>query len=201
MIPLPPDLPRRPLWVHRKLLNWQEVYRWAIESGAVEIIHYQHLHATVATARSRVDWYLLGGTHDDVLEVPAGEKPMILLGDHAHALSFEHDGLEQRFREIASQMSVDYPNEFRGHLTLGRGPTFRQPAFPYMGPLIFGPEIAEPFLAGISFPRGIPINRNQYREKISLPFHDDEVAKREEYYSRYKPEYDKVKKRTSFPRR
>jgi hypothetical protein len=162
------------------------VYRWAIEAGAVEMIHHQHLHCTVATARSKVDWYLLGGTQDDILEVPAGEKPMIRLGAHAHALSFEHHRLEARFREIAAVMSVDYADEFNGHLTLARGPTFRQPSHPYNGPLVLGPEVAEPFLAGISFPRGIPIDRNQFREAIGLALHDDEAAKEAEYRSRVK---------------
>ena len=186
MTPLPENLKKRPLWVHRPLLNWQDVYRWAIENGAIEVIHHQHLHATVATSRSRVDWYLIGGTHDDIIEVPEGDKPMIRLGDHAHALSFEHDGMAKRFFEIADKMPVDYASDFRGHITLGRGHTFRQPTLPYRGKLIFGPEIAEPFMAGITFPRGIPINRNSFREQIGLPLHDDELAKQAEYHSRPK---------------
>lgn len=199
MTPLPLDLRRRPLWVHRRLLNWQDVYRWAIASGAVEIIHHKHLHATVATARSKVDWNLLGGLLEDEIEIPAGEKPMILLGDHAHALSFEHNGLEKRFYDIASRMSVDYPDAFRGHLTLGRGPTFRQPAHPYEGKLVFGPEIVEPFLTGITFPSGIPINRNSFREEIGLPLHNDDATKEAEYLSRVKvkdrPKYKRERRK------
>lgn len=184
---------KRPVWVHRPLINWPDIYRWAIDAGAIEIIHHQHLHATVATSRSRVDWSLLGEPLTDTIEVPAGVKPMIRLGDHAHALSFEHEGLAERFFGIAGVMPVDYPDDFKGHVTLARGSTFRHPSRPYDGPLIFGPEIVEPFLAGITFARGIPINRNVFREQIGLPLHDDEAAKVAEYRTRPKP--DKPDKR------
>jgi hypothetical protein len=164
------------------------VYRWAIDTGAVEIIHHQHLHATVATVRSKADWSLIGDPLQDTIVVPEGTKRMLLLGSSAHALGFEHRGMAERFRALAGVLPVDYPNDFNGHVTLGRGPTFRQPRAPYDGKLVFGPEVIEPFLAGISFPRGIPIDRNQYREQLGLPLHDDDEAMRAEHLSRVRKE-------------
>jgi hypothetical protein len=166
-----------PLWLHRRLLNWQDVYRYGIESGMEEMVSPNQLHVTLATARAAVDWTLLGDLDSSEIEIAAGEKPLLDLGlkNEVCCLSFESDLLTARNREIAKVMSIDYPDAYHPHVTLKRDHPVL-PRFPYMGKLIFGPEIAQPFIGRPNIPQQ-PINRNQYRVPLGLPAHDDKEAK------------------------
>ena len=164
-----PGRRHRAFWLYRPLLNWQDVYRWAIEAGAIYMVKPEELHATLVTVRTCADWSLLERLHDDVVEVDAGEKPMAHLGKRAHGMTFDHDALHARWMSIAALMLVDHPEGFTGHVTLARGRYFRQPSRPYDGKLIFGPEVIAPLNWNFTPPDGGPINRRAIREAIGLP--------------------------------
>lgn len=172
---------RRPFWLYRPLLNWQDIYRWGIDAGAIFMVKPEELHTTVATVRSRVDWSLLDRLQDDIIEVDVGEKPMARLGSKAHALTFDHEGLRGRWDDVSAKMPVDHPEHFTGHVTLARGRYFRQPSRPYAGKLIFGPEKIEPFDYNFKVPEGGPINRRTMRDTLGLPAVDHISVLRYEY--------------------
>ncbi len=171
---------QRPVWLHRQLLNWHDVYRWGIDAGIEHMMHPEQLHATLATARQRVDWSLLAPLAQDTIVIPAGYKPMRDLGS-SHCIEFDYQPFADRHFQIASTMSIDFPNEYIPHVSVSSADTktWVAPSSAYEGELVFGPEVSVPFIANIKIPER-PINRNDVRLAVGLPEHDDEATKRTE---------------------
>ncbi len=169
---------RKPFWLHRPVVNWEEIYRYAISAGATNIIDYKQLHVTLATVRTRADWSLFTPETDEIV-IDLVDAPVEAFGTKGdvYALTFRDDRLTARFREIASLTAVDFADNFRAHITLGTGSTFVFPDRLFTGRLVLGPEKMEPFSQGVSSPSGIDINRNRYRTLVGLPEIDEEAEK------------------------
>jgi phage-related protein (TIGR01555 family) len=137
------------LYIERKLLNADEVIRWAKSQGLETTLAPADMHVTVAYSRTPVDWFSVGtdwaGDQDGKLRVkPGGARTVERLGDgDAVALLFASDDLKWRHDRIAEAgASWDWP-DYRPHITLSwNAPGVDVAAIkPYVGPLVFGPEL------------------------------------------------------------
>lgn len=135
-----PDL--KPLWLHRPLLNWQDVFSWAAEAGVKKIMPPDQLHVTLATVRKPVAWDELELQTGDLI-VPAGPKAVQIFGYTAKGLVFEHPDLISRHTELLGRFPQMDHSRLRPHVTLFRGG--KMPTLPYSRELVFGPEIASVF--------------------------------------------------------
>lgn len=155
-----------PLWVHRPLVNWQDVFRWAIEAGIKKLMPASELHVTLATVREPVDWEGLE-LLTDTLVVPAGLKTVQIFGFTSKALSFGHPDIKARHEELVNRFpQMDHPI-LRPHVTLFRGG--KMPHLPYEGALIFGPEVASEFNEQKARDiKHIKINSPQMRQELGL---------------------------------
>jgi hypothetical protein len=131
-----------PLWVYRPLLNWQDIYRWALEGGIKKMMPPDQLHLTLATVREPVDWSDLP-LQDNELTIPAGFKSVQILGWTVKALTFGHPDIKTRHEELLARFpQMDHPL-LRPHVSLFRGG--KLPQHGYLGELVFGPEKATEF--------------------------------------------------------
>jgi hypothetical protein len=135
----------RPLWLHRPVLNWQDILRWASEAGIKKIIPPDQLQVTLATVRQPVDWSDLE-LQSKELVVPAGPKVVQIFGYTMKGLTFEHPDLIARHAELLERFPIRDHLRMRPHVTLFRGG--RMPTVPYHGELVFGPEVASVFDEG-----------------------------------------------------
>jgi hypothetical protein len=136
---------KSPVWIHRPLLNVDDVFAFAAEAGIKKMMPADQLHLTLATVRSSVEWHDLD-LLDDVLTVPAGHKTVQILGWSVKALTFGHPEIKRRHEELlALYPSMDHAL-LRPHVSLYRGG--KMPRMGYEGELVFGPERAERFDAG-----------------------------------------------------
>jgi hypothetical protein len=133
-----------PLWLHRPLLNWRDIYAWGLQQGVRKMMPPEQLHVTLATVRQPVEW----ADEDlelqtDELIVPAGHKPVQIFGYTAKALAFSNPCIERRHQALLARFpQMDHPM-LRPHVTLFRGG--KMPKGAYDGELVFGPEIADVF--------------------------------------------------------
>lgn len=156
----------KPAWLHRPLLNWQDVYRFALEAGVKKMMPPEQLHMTLATVRDPVDWSLVE-LQTNELVIPEGFKSVQILGWTVKALTFGHPDIKARHEEIkAIYPQMDHPL-LRPHVSLFRGGKLPQQG--YLGKLIFGPEILEEF----SEEKGrnikhVKIDTPEWRERLGL---------------------------------
>lgn len=141
----------RPLYVHRELLNPDDVRAWAKEQGFTSTLEPADMHVTVAFSKEPVDWSSFEPDDGDLI-VPAttdaAARSIRALGPNGEAivLSFASPDLEERWQELCDGgCSWDYP-DYKPHVTLtySGAPLDLRSIRPYMGELRFGPEIFEP---------------------------------------------------------
>lgn len=150
------DAKPRTLYVHRKLLNAEEVIAWARGEGFEVLVPAGEMHVTVALSRQPVDWMKVPtdwwSGHDEreagILKVPPGGARLVEpVGDKgAIALLFSSNALQYRHNDIQS-VGASWPfEEYQPHVTL----TYQGPAGldldkvkPFLGRLRFGPEVFE----------------------------------------------------------
>jgi phage-related protein (TIGR01555 family) len=143
------DAAPKTLYVQRKLLNADELIRWAKSQGIETTLAADDMHVTIAYSRAPVDWFAVGtdwsGDENGHVRVrPGGPRDVERLGDgDALALMFVDDQLEWRHNRIREAgASWDWP-DYRPHVTLtwqAEGVDVSQ-IEPYTGPLVFGPEL------------------------------------------------------------
>ena len=145
------DARPRSLYISRKLLNADELIRWAKAHGFKTTQPADQMHVTIAFSRKPVDWLAVGSdwSSDEQGRVrvkPGGARVVERLGDKgAVVLLFRDDGLEYRHRSIHSESigaQWDFP-EYQPHVTItwDAGDLDLDDIEPYQGPLVFGPEI------------------------------------------------------------
>jgi hypothetical protein len=157
------DATPRTMYVQRKLLNADELIRWAKSQGFESTLPADDMHVTVAFSRQPVDWMKTGADWSgdekgNLLVKPGGPRTVERMGDgDAIALQFTDDNLTWRHqRFIEAGASWDWP-EYQPHITI----SWTMPrdfdvskVVPYVGPLKFGPElfseVDEDWKAGIS---------------------------------------------------
>jgi 2'-5' RNA ligase len=143
------DAAPRTLYVSRRVMNPQEILRWARENNLPDLQKASDLHVTVAYSRRPVDWLKMpsdwSGGEDGRLRIPPGGARLIeRLGDgSAVVLSFSNDQLAWRnkaFQEAGC--SWDWP-DYVPHITLSWNVPrdFDLSAVkPYQGRIVLSPE-------------------------------------------------------------
>lgn len=133
------------LYVHRPLLNADEVIAWAKAEGFATTLLPGDMHVTIAHSSKPLDWDKAGTSAAEIV-IPAGSsgRRVEKLGeDGAVVLRFESEALQQRWQEFRDAgASWDWPT-FKPHVTLTyKGAPRARPA-PYTGRLVFGAEVFE----------------------------------------------------------
>jgi phage-related protein (TIGR01555 family) len=145
------DATPRPLYVSRKVLNADQIIRWAKAQGFETTLTADDLHVTVAYSRTPIDWMKCGsdwsGDEHGVVTVPAGGPRIVeKLGDKgAVVLLFTSDALNYRHNRIkADGASWDFEG-YTPHITLTySGDKVDLTAVEaFQGPIRLGPEIFE----------------------------------------------------------
>lgn len=147
-------LDARPLYVYRTLKNAKELIAWAKKQGFASTLKAEDMHVTVTYSRRAVDWFAMGGTFGpstgDLAIPPGGARIVTALGNEgAIVLAFASDELQWRHNEmVEAGASWDFP-EYRPHVTItydGADVNLTK-VEPYVGQLVFGPEMFEPLEA------------------------------------------------------
>lgn len=139
----------RPLYVYRRLINASDVLAWAREQGLTSLIAPEDLHVTVTYSKRPVNWFGMDsfGGHGELIVDAGGPRLVERLGDKgAVVLCFQSPDLQWRHREmVEAGASWDFPS-YIPHVTLSYdvGDIDLSKIQPWIGRLVFGPEIYEP---------------------------------------------------------
>lgn len=140
------DAKPRTLYVHRKLLNADDVIAWAKSQGFKSTLPGADMHVTVMFSRRPVDWMKMGEPWEARLEVPEGGPRLIEKFDGgAVVLLFGCSELRWRHQRMIDEgASFDWP-DYQPHITLTYegAPEDLDAIEPYQGELRFGPEVFE----------------------------------------------------------
>lgn len=140
-----------PLYVHRKLINADEVIAWARKQGFTGIEKASDLHVTVLYSKQAVDWFKMAGEGWDWGEVTVekgGPRFVERFGD-ALVLRFASPALTYRHESMIERgASTDFP-DYNPHVTITYegGDVNLSEVEPFAGELRFGPELFEPIKA------------------------------------------------------
>ena len=139
------DAAPRTLYVRRDVLNRADIVRWATDQGFTDIV--PDLHVTIAYSRQMVDWFKVGTSWADRLEIGAGgPRQMDAFGTDGKykVLLITAPELVWRNREIIENGASWDHEEYQPHITIqigGDGDIAQ--VKPYAGKIILGPEIFE----------------------------------------------------------
>lgn len=139
------DAAPRTLYVRRDVVNRADIVRWAKSQGFTDIV--PDLHVTVAYSREPVDWFKVGQSWSEKLEIAAGgPRQMERLGEDGRyiALLITANELVWRHREIIENgASWDWP-DYQPHISIQiGGDVDLSKVEPYQGRVVLGPEIFE----------------------------------------------------------
>lgn len=139
------DAAPRTLYVRRDVLNKAEIERWARSQGFTDIV--PDLHVTIAYSRKPVDWFKVGTSWSEKVEIgTGGPRQMELLGEDGRyiALLITANELVWRHREIIEAgASWDWP-DYQPHISIQIGGDIDLDTVePYQGRIVLGPEIFE----------------------------------------------------------
>jgi hypothetical protein len=143
------------LYVSRKVLNADDIIKWAKAQGFETTYPAEEMHVTVAFSRSPVDWmqvgqacYSIDGKAD--LTVPEGgprQVEIFGLQQNCAVLLFASSELEWRHKWIVEcGASWDWP-AYTPHITISQSlPAGFDPTKiePYQGKIVLGPELFAP---------------------------------------------------------
>jgi hypothetical protein len=138
------DAAPRTLYVRRDVLNRADIERWAKSQGFTDIV--PDLHVTIAYSTKPVDWFAVGTSWSDKVEIGAGgPRQMAELGPDGKykALLITANELVWRNREMREAgASWDWP-EYQPHISISVGGDMPSGIQPYQGKIVLGPEIFE----------------------------------------------------------
>lgn len=143
------DAAPRTLYVHRPLLNADEVRAWAIEQGFTSTV--DDMHVTVAFSRQTLDWMRVEGDWNsnekgEVTVPPGGVRLVEALGDEgAIVLMFTSSNLSWRHEQILRAGASWDHESYQPHvtITLKAAGLDLSTVTPFRGELRFGPEVFE----------------------------------------------------------
>lgn len=139
------DAAPRTLYVRRDVINRAEIVRWAKSQGFTDIV--PDLHVAIAYSRDPVDWFKVGTSWSEKLDIAAGgPRQMERLGPTGKyiALLITANELVWRNREIREAgASWDWP-DYQPHISIQLGGDIDLAKVePYQGRIVLGPEIFE----------------------------------------------------------
>lgn len=139
------DAAPRTLYVRRDVINRAEIVRWATEQGFTDIV--PDLHVTIAYSRQMVDWFKVGTSWADRLEIGAGgPRQMDAFGTDGKykVLLITAPELVWRHREIIENGASWDHEEYQPHISIQiGGDVDLAEVEPYQGKIVLGPEIFE----------------------------------------------------------
>lgn len=143
------DATPRTLYVRRDVVNRADIEKWAREQGFTDIV--PDLHVTIAYSTTPVDWFKVGTSWTDKIEISAGgPRQMDALGPTGEykALLITANELVWRNREIRDAgASWDWP-DYQPHISIQVGGVMPADVKPYQGKIVLGPEIFEEVRSG-----------------------------------------------------
>lgn len=134
------------LYVRRNVENANAIIKWAKEQGFDKTVAAEDMHVTLASSKQVIDWP--DEFHDEILTLQNPEgRSVELLGDDAVVLKFKSSALRKRWSEFCDVYGCSWDHDdFVPHVTLSYEPgdldLSAMKAYP--GPIVLGPEIAEP---------------------------------------------------------
>jgi hypothetical protein len=137
---------KKTLYVHRPLLNSDELIAWAKSQGFGKTLTADDMHVTLAYSRAEVDWDKIK-PNDVGFNVVGGKRSVSPLGDKgAVVLHFQSKVLADRWKEFCDAgASWDYEG-YKSHVTITYdGKNLDMSSItPYSGRLVFGGEVFAP---------------------------------------------------------
>lgn len=135
------DATPKTLYVHRKVLNWKVIAKWA-KSVGFETTLGDDMHVTIAYSRAPVDWMKISESYVSELKLEPGGPRMLEKFGEAKVLLFKSFELEWRHQAIIEAgASWDHP-EYQPHITISYGDSPDLESIDaYQGEIILGPEI------------------------------------------------------------
>lgn len=137
------DAKPRTLYVHRPVLNADEIIAWAKEQGFKTTLPADDLHVSVAFSRAPVDWFKVGEAWSDKIEVTKGGPRAVEKFGEANVLLFSSHHLHWRHKEITDAGATwDHP-EYQPHITISYAGDAPDPeeVDPFKGRIVLGPEV------------------------------------------------------------
>ncbi len=132
------------LYVQRKVLNADDILKWARGQGLADTLSADDLHVTIAYSRSPMDWIAVGEPWDDEITIKeGGPRIMEVFGENALVLQFASHQLNWRHQEMRrAGASWDWP-EYQPHISISYGTQAvdLKDIEPYQGPIVLGPEL------------------------------------------------------------
>jgi hypothetical protein len=134
---------KKTLYVHRPLLNGNDIIKWAKQQGFKKTLLPSDMHVTIAFSKNSVDWKQFTPKNTRIT-IEVNDSIIKPLGDEgAVVLKFDSNILQKRWAEFRKGgASWDWP-EYQPHVSIsynGNGLDLKKMK-PYRGKLIFGPEI------------------------------------------------------------
>lgn len=135
------------LYVHRPVLNGQEIVDWAKSQGFKTTIPPEDLHVTIAFSKDKVAWDDVDpmDSFDTLRLAPDKNRKMDRFGE-ASVLRFEDKDLESRWQNFLDAGASWDHDGYKPHLTISWQGDWSDPEFdpkPYTGVIELGPEVWE----------------------------------------------------------
>ena len=137
----------RTLYVYRKVVNANEIIKWAREQGIEKMLPAEELHVTIAYSKTPMDWTQIpedwsGDERGRIRVKPGSTRAFEEFGDGAKVLVFASSDLKWRNETITEAgASWDY-DDYHSHITITYGDV-PQGLELYQGPIILSPETFE----------------------------------------------------------
>jgi uncharacterized protein len=143
------DAAPRTLYVSRRVLNVDDLTKWAREQGLPPL--QSDLHVTIAFSRTPVDWISMGSTwHDasgkgrgDMVIAEGGPRVVEPLGSRTAVLMFASSDLSYRNLDMRERGASWDWDDYQAHISLTGEPVDLSNVTPYRGIIHLGPEIFE----------------------------------------------------------
>lgn len=137
------DAAPKTLYVHRKVVNAQDIIDWAKGQGFKTTLPVDDLHVTVCFSRSPVDWMAAGSAWESEITIPEGGPRLMEQFGDARVLLFASHDLTWRHETFRHHGASWDHEEYQPHITISyddASPDLRD-IQPYTGEIILGPEI------------------------------------------------------------
>lgn len=146
------SLTPRSLYVHRPVLNANEIRKHFKAQGFGTMVPAKEMHVTIMRTEEQVDWskvgesYPGGGDDGRITIRPGGMRALEQFGQGAYVLCFTSTDLAWRHEDIKRATQADWEwGEYSPHITLSYEAEGLTPKsfIPYRGKIVLGPEIWE----------------------------------------------------------
>ena len=138
------DAAPRSLYIRRDVVNSRDLHRWATSQGIKDLVPAEELHVTVCYSKTPVDWFKVGESWEDKIDLVGGPRIVEAFPGGPIVLLIGASSLKWRHREIMEAGgSHDFP-EYQPHITLSKNSDQDlKDVTPYQGRILLGPEIFE----------------------------------------------------------